>query len=61
MKTAGFLNAQLRVLAATLARMDEKDRQSMMARLPEKSRDLLKPFMDHPEVRLFMQRGNKNY
>ncbi|NLJ10681.1 MAG: hypothetical protein GX438_10145 [Treponema sp.] len=61
MKTAGFLNAQLRVLAAILARMDEKDRQSMMARLPEKARTLLKPFMDHPEVRLFMQRGNKNY
>ncbi|AEJ18199.1 Glu/Leu/Phe/Val family dehydrogenase [Gracilinema caldarium] len=61
MKTAGFLNAQLRVLAATLVRMEEKDRQSMMARLPDKSRALLKPFMEHPEVKLFMQKGGKNY
>ena len=61
MKTAGFLNAQLRVLAANLGRMDEKSRQSLMNRLPEKTAELLKPFMEHPEVKLFMEKWNNNY
>lgn len=61
MKTAGFLNAQLRVLAATLARMDEGGRKNLMDRLPDRTKQLLKPFMEHPEFSLFKQIGSKNY
>ncbi|MFQ3547992.1 MAG: hypothetical protein SNJ56_06605, partial [Termitinemataceae bacterium] len=61
MKTAGFLNAQMRVLAATLARMDDASRGALLSRLPEKTRDLLMPFMKHPEVDLFKERRRKTY
>lgn len=52
MKAAGFVNAQLRVLAAYLSRMGEKERSAFESALPEKTRLMLEPFLAHPEARL---------
>lgn len=57
LRTAGFVNAQLRVLAAYLARMDEHKAEELSGALPQRTRDLLGPFLEHPEARLLKNRS----
>lgn len=53
MKTAGFAKATLRLLAAEMARMETEQRAAFWKNLPEKTREYLKPYLQHPELRLF--------
>ncbi len=57
MRTAGFINSQLRVLAAHLSRMDEAMRADMEASLEPETLRLLGPYLAHPEARLLASRG----
>lgn len=50
MKTIGFVNAQLRVLAAMLMKSTEKDRDEIWSTLSSSTREKLRPFMAHPEI-----------
>jgi hypothetical protein len=50
MKTAGFINTQLRVLTAYLLKIDAEDRKRIFGALGDKVKDLLKPYMEHPEA-----------
>ena len=51
MKDAGFINSQLRVLAAGLSRMTDEDAELLTASLPEETREFFKKeFQSHPEV-----------
>jgi len=53
MKTAGFAKATLRLVAAEMARMETKQRAAFWKDLPKKTRGYLKPYLQHPELRLF--------
>jgi glutamate dehydrogenase/leucine dehydrogenase len=53
LKTAGFIDAQLRVLAASLAPLNSSKRESLLAGLPEDTLGRLKEYEKHPEVALF--------
>ncbi len=50
MKTAGFINTQLRVLTAYLLKIGEEDRKRIFGVLNDKVKDLIKPYMEHPEA-----------
>ena len=52
MKTAGFINTQLRVLTATLLKLPREQRDELWESLSTDTRDKLIPFMRHPEARL---------
>ena len=52
MKTAGFINTQLRVLTATLLKLPQNEREELWCSLPLETRDRLMPFMTHPEASL---------
>jgi hypothetical protein len=52
MKTAGFINTQLRVLTAYLLKIDDESRQRIFDALGDKVKGLLKPYMEHPEALL---------
>jgi len=52
MKTAGFINAQLRVLAAIVLKLPAKERMELWETLPDKTKEALAPFIDHPEAKL---------
>lgn len=52
MKTVGFANAQMRVLAAMLLRMTGDERRHCWETLSSKTRELLIPVFDHPESSL---------
>ena len=53
MKSAGFANAQLRVLAALLAKSDAELRSALIGTLSETTRTALRPFLCHPEIELY--------
>jgi hypothetical protein len=53
MKTAGFVDATLRLMAAEMARMASENRIAFWNCLPDKARKYLRPYLSHPEVRLF--------
>jgi glutamate dehydrogenase (NAD(P)+) len=53
MKTAGFVNATLRLMAADMAKMPSESRTLFWSRLPNKAKKHLGPFLTHPEVLLF--------
>jgi glutamate dehydrogenase (NAD(P)+) len=59
MRSAGFINSQFRVLAAYLSRMDAGKRAELEATLPEKTKQMLKPFLAHPEAALIAARGQR--
>jgi glutamate dehydrogenase/leucine dehydrogenase len=52
MKTAGFVNTQLRVLAAFLLKAGDDDRKRVFTSLGNRAKELLRPFLDHPEALL---------
>ena len=52
MKTAGFINTQLRVLTAYLMKSPDPDRKRLWSSLNDKVKALLLPFMKHPEAAL---------
>ncbi|MCU0577299.1 MAG: hypothetical protein MUD15_10810 [Desulfobacterota bacterium] len=52
MKTAGFINTQLRLLTAYLLKAGENDRKSVFENLNEKVKGLLRTYMEHPEATL---------
>jgi hypothetical protein len=52
MKTAGFINTQLRVLTAYLQKIDDENRKRVFGAFTDKVKDLLKPYMEHPEATL---------
>ena len=52
LKTAGFIDSQLRVLAAVLARMSPDTRQTLWEDLPNTVKELLRDYLQHPEVEL---------
>jgi glutamate dehydrogenase/leucine dehydrogenase len=56
MRTAGFVNSQLRVLAAYLSRMDGGVRVEFEKKLAAKTKELLVPFLAHPEAALMAER-----
>lgn len=49
LRVAGFVDAQLRILSALLLRMSEKDRDKHWSLLPDRTKDLLRPALEHPE------------
>ena len=53
MKTAGFVNATLRLMAADMARMAPGNRAAFWEDLPAKAREHLRRSLSHPEVLLF--------
>ena len=53
MKTAGFANAVMRVLAAIILRIPENERRAIWNSMPENTRSGLIPFLEHPESELF--------
>ncbi len=59
MKTAGFVNAQFRVLAAHLSRMGKAERERLEATLPEGARKSLAAYLAHPETALFSGKGGR--
>ncbi len=50
MKTGGFVNAQLRVLAAEILKMAPGKRKILWQSMSVKSKKMIKPFFRHPEV-----------
>jgi hypothetical protein len=52
MKTAGFINTQLRVLTAYLMKSSETQRKRIWVSLDKKVKELIRPFLEHPEARL---------
>ncbi|MRR14599.1 hypothetical protein EG833_04060 [archaeon] len=50
MKTAGYVNTQLRLLAAYLLKASEQDRKQVWNGLDGRVRKHLEPFMKHPEA-----------
>lgn len=52
MKTAGFINTQLRVLTAYLMKSSETEREHIWDSLDKKIKELIRPFLEHPEARL---------
>jgi len=50
MKTAGFINATLRLMAADIAKKMPEERTILWNDLPEKTRNLLLKYLAHPEV-----------
>ncbi|MDC7231952.1 MAG: Glu/Leu/Phe/Val dehydrogenase dimerization domain-containing protein [Spirochaetales bacterium] len=57
LKDAGFINSQMRVLAAALVSRDESEVQSMLETLPVETRDSLRNFQSHPEIEIFKNLG----
>lgn len=53
MKTAGFVNSQLRVLAATLVQLPCEKRGQLWTTLSDKTQNLIRPFLEHPEIELY--------
>ncbi len=51
LKTAGFANAILRVMGAILARSGSGERSALWEALPARTREMMRPFLTHPEVR----------
>lgn len=52
MKTAGYVNTQLRLLAAYLLKPESDERVRVWAVLDNRVRSFLRPFMEHPEATL---------
>lgn len=52
-KTAGFVNATLRLIAADMAKMHSENRARFWKSLPIKTKKHLGPFLVHPEMFLF--------
>lgn len=57
MKTAGFTNALLRVLCAHLLKMPDEVRTECWKGLSDTAKNMLKPFLSHPEASLFNTRA----
>lgn len=53
MKTAGFVDATLRLMAAEMARMAPGNCTEFWNSLPDKAKKYLRPYLSHPEVLLF--------
>jgi hypothetical protein len=53
LKTAGFQDAQLRVLAADLARLPEEEKSLLTLSLPQRTRERLKYYENHPETEIY--------
>ncbi len=56
MRIAGFANAQLRVLAALLLGLSDHDRSTYWREFSDRLKELLRPFLLHPESALFSER-----
>lgn len=52
LKTAGFVNAILRVLCSMLLSVSDEERTQFWDTLSQRSRDLIKPYFSHPEAQL---------
>jgi glutamate dehydrogenase/leucine dehydrogenase len=52
-KTAGFVDATLRLIAAEMARMEPETHAAFWNCLPEKTKKYLQTYLSHPEVLLF--------
>ncbi|MGC9323872.1 MAG: hypothetical protein ACP5G0_03895, partial [Desulfomonilia bacterium] len=52
MKSAGFINTQLRVLTAYMMKIGNEERKHIFGILDNRVKGLLKPFMEHPEAKL---------
>lgn len=50
LKTAGFVDAQFRVLAASLIGMDREERDALMAEIPPETAEELEIYFRHPEA-----------
>lgn len=59
MRTAGFVNSQLRVLAAYLCRMDPAARETLETTLSPATKKMLLSFLAHPETVLLAARGRR--
>ena len=53
MKTAGFVDATLRLMTAEMARMAPGNCTAFWNSLPDKAKKYLRPYLSHPEVLLF--------
>ncbi len=53
MKTAGFAHSLLKVLSARIMKADAEERAAIWKDVPEKTREALKPFFEHPESKLY--------
>jgi glutamate dehydrogenase/leucine dehydrogenase len=58
MKTAGLVNAQLRVLTAMLLKMSREKRIEYWNLFSEKIKELIQPFFLHPEAKLYRENVN---
>ncbi len=53
LKNAGFVDSQLRVLAAAIARASSDERRRLWRDLPDRAKGMLRDYLRHPEVALF--------
>jgi glutamate dehydrogenase (NAD(P)+) len=53
MKTAGMVNALLRVLSAILVKAEKTERNKLWEGIPQKTKEMLVPFLKHPETLLY--------
>ncbi|MCK5250822.1 MAG: hypothetical protein KAJ98_12705, partial [Spirochaetaceae bacterium] len=60
MKDAGFINTQMRVLAAALTIIPEVEAQEITASLPEKTLEMLDEYLKHPEIEIFRESVSKD-
>lgn len=60
MKTAGFINATLRLIAADMAKMQSGNRTLFWKHLPDKTKKHLRQYFVHPEVFLFNHEINRD-
>ncbi|MDC7222385.1 MAG: Glu/Leu/Phe/Val dehydrogenase dimerization domain-containing protein [Spirochaetales bacterium] len=51
LKTAGFRDAQFRVLAAALSSLPPEERERLISPLPEESKKVLTVYENHPEIK----------
>ncbi len=53
LKSAGFIDSELRVLAATLAAASREKRNRLWDDLPGRTKGMLRDYLRHPEIELF--------
>ena len=55
LKSAGFINAQIRVLTAALAGMSVEEADALTKELPPETCQLIERFKSHPEYKMMIR------
>lgn len=58
LKDAGFINSQMRVLAAAMTKMSSPQAAVLEESLSEKPRQMLNDFLNHPEIEIFRNQAD---